>query len=345
MIWNFLNKKNSLRSLSDEEFEDVLPRLVEEIVQIDFHTNYSEGELREDWNKLITWEPNSTALNSTSRLGMKLCEHFFPHFYEIKSPKGKSFDSLWNDSVVMEKVFRWNRKSHSTPYLSEIKRGVYFCGGLPKSTMYRPQMAKMITRDSSSVLDPCMGWGGRLLGTVANTAHYTGFDPNTKTVEGLRNMVDFLGIQNRVTIIHDDALNMDNYDIPKVDCVITSPPYFDLEIYSDESTQSITDRSTYNEWEQGFLNPLITKCLDRLAEGGKSCWNVAKVGKHDMWKSVNDAHEQHGFFKNQTHEIRSSARQVNQSDSKTKKSVDKTITFSKNVPTEETSPIDKFLTW
>ena len=47
---------------------------------------------------------------------------------------------------------RWNRKSHSTPYLSEIKRGIYFNFGLPKSTMYRPQMAKMIVTDLNGEL-------------------------------------------------------------------------------------------------------------------------------------------------------------------------------------------------
>lgn len=328
-VQKFLNKRYSTRNLSDQEFAKLVPVLAKELTDVDFVPQYSDQQLQTDWSKLKIWDTNKKEINSTSRTGMKLCEHFFPNFYDIQDRNGNSFRKLWKDASVLQKVLEWNRKCHSTPYLSELKRGVYFCGGLCKSTMYRPQMAKLITKNCKRVLDPCMGWGGRLLGSVSNGSHYVGFEPNTETFSNIKKMVDFLQIGDRVTLICDDALNMDSYDFPSVDTVITSPPYFDLEIYSKEQTQSINGRASYDKWVSDFLSPLIYKCTSRLNIGGRSCWNVAKVGKNDMWKSVDSIHSTIGYQKNDEYGVKSSARQVNQVRSKNRKTVDCTVVYSK----------------
>jgi 16S rRNA G966 N2-methylase RsmD len=329
MIQNFLNKRHSTRALSDEEFNSILPQLAVELSAVDFVPRFTEEELRKDWDRLRLWSANGTHISSTSRAGMKLCEHFFPNFWDIEDSKGNSFRKLWADPQLLEKVLRWNRKSHSTPYLSELRRGVYFCGGLCKSTMYRPQIARLVTKGCGRVLDPCMGWGGRLLGSVASGAEYVGFDPNTETFRHLNEMVEFLGIQHKVRLICDDALNMDSYDLGKFDVVLTSPPYFDLEVYSHETTQSVASRTTYEAWNNGFLAPLIQKSVAHLNENGKSCWNVAKVKNHDMWESVETAHADLGFAAIKEYGVSSSARQVNQSASKNKKTVDRTVVYSR----------------
>lgn len=327
IIDQFLNQRNSLRQLSDEDFEKFLPFLAEELSQIDYKPKYTEEELIKDWNKLVEWKSSGNTINSTSRIGMKLCEHFFPNFYDIEDNKGNSFNSLWKDVELLKKVIRWNRKSHSTPYLSELRRGIYFCSKLCKSTMYRPQMSKMVTQGSENVLDPCAGWGGRMLGVVANNSNYIAFEPNTQTYESLIQMAKFLGIQEKVLIFNEDALSINDYIHNKVDCVITSPPYFDLEVYTHESTQSITGRKSYQEWNEQFLTPLIHLCLAKLKEDGKSCWNVAKVGKNDMWESVDNAHKSMSYCATHEFEVKSSARQVNQTQSKNKKSVDRTVVY------------------
>lgn len=326
MIDQFLNKKFSTRNLSNEEFIEILPLMAVELSEFNYLPHYSDLELNDDWNKLLNWMCDKNFINSTSRIGVKLCEHFFPNFYDIKNTKGLSFKDLWNNSKFLEKVIIWNRKSHSTPYISELKRGVYFCGGLPKSTMYRPQMAKIITQKQNRVLDPCAGWGGRMLGSVASGCHYIAFEPNTETYNNLQKLVHFLGIQNYVTLYCDDALNMSKYDFGNVDVVLTSPPYFNLEIYTDELTQSIANCSTYKLWEQNFLFPLIEMCTSRLNPNGKSCWNVANFKNYNMWDSVFNAHSNVNYTKTNEYSVISSARQVNQK----KKILDTTICFQKN---------------
>lgn len=325
MIENFLGKRYSTKNLSDEEFDLILPILAKELSQVNYHYNYTESELKKDWENLCKFETNLNYINSTSRIGMRLCEHFFPNFFDIKNKNGVSFDSLWNDIEFLKKVLRWNRKSHSTPYLSELRRGIYFCGGMVKSTMYRPQLSKIITKDSKVILDPCAGWGGRMLGVVANNSSYYGFEPNKKTYENLLMLVDFLGIANKVTLYCDDARNMNNYDIPIVDCVLTSPPYYDIEVYCDEETQSIHKVATYNQWAQEFLHPIIKMSINKLDSNGISCWNVAKIKSGDMWNDVNKIHELYNFKYLGEYKVISSKRQTNGSG----KSQDLTICYSR----------------
>ena len=128
------------------------------------------------------------------------------------------------------------------------------------------------------------------MGAVSSGAHYIAFEPNTETFNGLNRMVDFLNIRDSVTLICDDALNMDKYDIPKVDMVLTSPPYFDLEVYTHENTQSINQINNYGDWSELFLKKIIELTTNKLNDGGVSCWNVGKVGKNDMNIEIGRAH-------------------------------------------------------
>jgi 16S rRNA G966 N2-methylase RsmD len=326
MIEKFLNIKNSLRNISDEEFEVIITTLASELENISFNYSYSDPDLLKDWNSLIKWNARIDTMASTQRVGMKLCEHFFPNFFDIENKDGNSFKSLWS-ADKLEKVLRWNRKSHSTPYLSELRRGIYFNYNLAKSTMYRPQMAKMVVTNlgAKRVLDPCAGWGGRMLGTIAAGAEYVAFEPNTETYEGLLNLSKFLGIQDKVRIIKDSALEMDKYDIGEFDLILTSPPYFDLEVYSHEDTQSIKGCDTYSIWVNNFLKPLIELSISHMKVDGWSCWNVHNVGKMKMIDDVKEIHN--GFNNQKMFSVISSKRQTNKIKSNNKNS-DVTICYS-----------------
>lgn len=330
MLSNYLNKKLSTRSLSDSSFETILPQLAKELEQTSFYTTYTEEEMLQDWVNLKKWTTTENYINSTSRIGMKLSEHYCPNFYDIENSNGVSYKSLWT-AKNLEKILRWNRKSHQTPYMSEIKRGIYFCCGLTKNTMYRPQMMKMACDRYTvkRVLDPCAGWGGRMLGAVAAGAYYTAFEPNTATFANLNKIINFLGIQNQVTLICDDARNMKSYNIEPVDMILTSPPYFDLEVYTHELTQSVHGTTTYRQWADGFLKDIIKLGLDHLVDDGVSCWNVGKVGKNDMNQDVFDFHHEFGYQKVDVLEVRSSKRQANQDGSKKQKNSDSTVVYKK----------------
>lgn len=310
MIEDYLNVRYSLRNISDQDFETILPQLASELEHVSFITSHDDKVLKNDWKNLCAWQSSASTINSTSRIGLKLCEHFFPNFYDIEM-KGKTYRQFWTKENL-EKVLRWNRKSHSTPYLSEIKRGIYFCLGLTKNTMYRPQMAKLIcdTYKPKLVLDPCAGWGGRMLGTVASGAHYYAFEPNTTTYHNLLKLANFLDIENKVTLICDDALQMGKYSIPKVDLVLTSPPYYTLEVYCKEDTQSVNNYQTYEDWSKFFLKELIRICNYQLLSNGHSCWNVGRTGCWTMFDDVRSYHNEFGYRPINEFDVVSSKRQA-----------------------------------
>ena len=327
-----LNKRLSTRNLSDIDFDAAVPSLAVELSQTSYYPQYTDDELNKDWANLCKWSSTSNDINSTSRMGMKLSEHFCPNFYDIESSTGTSFKSLWT-STNLEKILRWNRKSHSTPYLSELKRGIYFCCGLTKNTMYRPQMMKLacMKYKPEIVLDPCAGWGGRMLGAVSYGVRYIAFEPNTTTYNNLMNMASFLGIQHKVTLICDDARNMKKYNLPNVDLVLTSPPYFDLEVYTHEQTQSISNTSTYQDWADSFLREIIKLSIEHLNVNGTSCWNVGKVKNRDMNIDVLKYHNEFGYDKMDVLNVISSKRQSNQTTTMNSKSSDTTVVYKKSI--------------
>lgn len=309
MIENFLNKRYSLRNLSDKEFNKLVPVLAAELEDVSYLIHYSSNELLKDWNSLKDFKSeNIYNINSTSRVGMKLLEHFNQNIWNVKGVNSDSFADSWNKKTL-EKVLIWNRKSHSTPYMSEIRRGVYFCEGLGKVTMYRPTLAKMICEyfKPEIVFDPCAGWGGRMLGSVAAGSKYIGVEPCKETYINLINMSKLLNIIDRVTLINDSAENF----LPnkKVQLILTSPPYFNLEIYDgNDDNQSINKYPTYKLWKEGFLHNIIEKSASVL--DGVSCWNVSNYGKYNIIGDVIKYHEDLGFTKKEEFFVSSSKRPI-----------------------------------
>lgn len=328
MISNFLNIRNSTRNLSDQDFEDKVEQLAEELVGIDYKVSYTEQKLKSDWEALKSFSTHEDGTSSTVRVGMKLCEHFFPNFYNIKNVKGESFASSWNKNNLI-KVLKWNRKSHSTPYLSEIKRGIYFCTGLTKNTMFRPHLAKTIVSsfEGSTVLDPCAGWGGRMLGTLASGKKYIGFEPNEETYDGLQRLLKFIG--ESAVIYKTGSENINQHLNEVINIILTSPPYFNLEVYSDSLNQSENMYKTYEDWKNKWLSNVVEQSLSKLSQNGVSCWNVHNIGKMKMIDDIKNIHIKHNMSPVKTFFLTSSKRQSNQTETKNEKSSDVTICYKK----------------
>lgn len=316
-----LNKKHALSSLTDTEFEALLPQLAAELAAHGvLHETYSDAEIQKDWALLIRKDTTINAMNisATEVAGMKVLRKHMRHFHAVRNYKGHSVASLWTQPCL-EKALRFNRAQHSTPYASEIIRSLSFANGLGKVTMYRPLMAKKVVaylaeKDKLKdvrVLDVCAGWGGRMIGaksvelSPASTCkvHYTGIDPCVKTYDALRAIRDELGLTN-VTLINkpaEVALQQEQeQELGTYDIALTSPPYYNLELYSDEPTQSVATKdgpnAGYQAWLYTFLKPVIAGVI-RL--GVKySCWSVKNFKtdkKYDLLDDVIRIHGEHGW--------------------------------------------------
>ena len=276
-----------------------LPKTIttSELMSLDYRYNYSDSELIADWDKLR----GTIAFKSGAQFkpGMKLCQHFFDNFWTIENDKGQSFARAWNDHKIMDEVRQWGLQGMSNLWLSWIRRAVYMRASLPNSSFYRPHFSKqicMMTRKyEGRVFDPCMGWGGRLLGTVAQGWHYTGCDPNKETFANLQRMISFLGIDNSVSIHNIGAEEFDFSAIDPVDVVVTSPPYFNLEVYTTDKEQSYNKHDTYISWRDDWYIPLIEQSLSILKDDGISAWNVMNFKKNDLVGDLISTHEKHGW--------------------------------------------------
>ncbi len=88
-------------------------------------------------------------------------------------------------------------------------------------------------------------------------------DTNRKACEGYPNVRYFCGDSNNIdTIVEDTGF----------DLCFTSPPYYDLEVYSKEDMSAL---GTYEEFMQQYYN-IFKKCVDKLKDKG---FLVVKVGE------------------------------------------------------------------
>lgn len=145
------------------------------------------------------------------------------------------------------------------------------------------------------VIDPCAGWGGRLLGTlcVKRTAFvkYVGIDPEERNREAYEALQGYYWkyLKTEVKGERDSEIFSKPFEVwiksraakkyfGKADLVMTSPPYYDAEVYNDKNTrQSAKKFQTYAQWRDGFYTELIQGAYDLLKDGGVFVLNVANV--------------------------------------------------------------------
>jgi hypothetical protein len=287
--------KDELTPEKEPEFHRLLDAYAEELSlfpEVLLTDEYSLEERKADWTALVTRDPNP--FESRSRVGHKLLDHHMPHFWEVTNAKGVCVSDLAADPVAVRKALLLNTQMHSTPYKSEIRRTLVLSGGLASVTKYRAGLAKHLvkTYGATRVLDPCIGWGGRMLGTLAAGATYIGCEPDPNTFAGLRGILADI---DREAELYNEPAEVRLPQIPSasVDMILTSPPYFTLELYTG-GDQSVKEGMTWEQWVQGWLRPVIHEALRCLRPGGVSCWSV-KNFKYPLADVVRDLHAEKGY--------------------------------------------------
>lgn len=184
-------------------------------------------------------------------------------------------EKLWKDSIHR------NRRDKA-PYPSPTD--VYECHRINTGAIvpFKASTAKYLYKKfkATSVLDPTMGWGGRMLGATSLGVHYTGFDTNIDLKPGYEKMIEDLklkkinplvgGYETYPKLFWETSLNEDIIKTLDYDMVLTSPPYENLELY-----QHMKPWDYEADFYKGFLIPLMTLCHKYLKEGGSNCWNMS----------------------------------------------------------------------
>ena len=251
--------KLSLRNLSLEEFSRIF---------------INEAQAIEDFYKLCHGVKGG---NTISLL-------FNPHRLSTDNEKDdlSVFESLQDDNKIsgLARLYLYNLEHGVNNALySAIQRGYQ---NIQYINEFPPFVARTIYQaytksDRLLVLDPCAGWGGRMIG-CASIPHtkYVGFDPSSRTYEGLLKLGEWLKTlqptfeyEVHKLPYEDSILEPNKYDI-----ALTSPPYYNTEHYSDEITNSLNRYNTFDSWVTGFYTPLILKTISALKDDGVFILNV-----------------------------------------------------------------------
>ena len=321
---------------------------------------YTAEERSRAWKNLaklpvFTEDDEVAKLTTNMRAGHAILDHHMPHFWDVRDHTGKSVRSCVT-APILEKALWQNLRNHSTPYSSEIRREIINTQGLASVTKYRAPVAKAIVTifGAKHVFDPCAGWGGRMLGTLAadDDTTYTGCEPDPATAAGLRAILSDPAIpasrRSAARILELPAESaLPTLVAEKFDMILTSPPYFNLELYNGDA-QSTAQYPTWSSWVDNWLRPVIHTALARLREGGVSCWSVKNFKSdrnYPLADTVKSIHEETGFVLVRTVLMTGCGRQgVNRIDAEgkpTRRSEEATYCFQRGTvssPTAEAPP-------
>jgi len=285
------------------KYEEVLPQIIDEFLDVGCIETIKffqkKIDIKKKYKKLQEDESNIDEITAKKNGYLnEIIRCYMPHIYEVGDHKGNNLINLWTKENI-EHAFKLLDKPNYTvnsSFLEFLKRVKF-----TSVTIYSPIMTKSLIKELNckTIFDPCIGWGGRMIGTtcLGNDYHYTGCEPFTKTFYGLEKIVKDLQLESQVELYNHPVENiLESLNHKRYDMCLTSPPYFDLEIYSHEDTQSIKNYKTYDEWIESFIRPIIDFVCAHVDK--YSCWSVKNVQtdkKYNLLDDVIRLHQENGW--------------------------------------------------
>jgi hypothetical protein len=156
------------------------------------------------------------------------------------------------------------------------------------------------TEGDCLVIDPCAGWGGRLLGSLCvnrtGLVKYVGVDPEKRNKEAYENL--YARVTKYLSRELKGEREMEIFYRPfedwvssktakkffgKADLILTSPPYFSAEVYNTENAKQSANRyKSYVQWREEFYRVLMQGAYDLLKPGGAFVLNIANVASSNL---------------------------------------------------------------
>lgn len=217
--------------------------------------------------------------------GQGINRFLFPNMMTAE-PKGRGSNSLkdrFYDDAKLRRAIRICFEFRTGDNLASptaLRRALELVTG-ENIQNFKSQNARAIAEYLCPVLwgniyDYSAGYGGRILGITSSNMRYqyTGIDPNTETVENLNylNSLILKATNNGGTIVQSVS---EEYEPEGIDLAFSSPPYFNLEKYSDEPTQCMVRYTTLDEWFDGYVAPTMKNIHKGLNSDGVFATNIA----------------------------------------------------------------------
>ena len=162
---------------------------------------------------------------------------------------------------------------------------------------FKPNVSKVIydKLNSKNVLDFSAGWGDRLAGFYAGetSEYYLGIDPRKENHPIYEEQSEFYDKHRSMfepnktsEFICQPAEDVDFMGYKdKFDTVFTSPPYFNVERYSYDDTQSWVKYKEIDEWNENFLQKTLKNLWCSVKSGGYLLVNISDVYSNSKWST------------------------------------------------------------
>ena len=162
---------------------------------------------------------------------------------------------------------------------------------------FKPNVSKVIydKLNSKNVLDFSAGWGDRLAGFYAGetSEYYLGIDPRKENHPIYEEQSEFYDKHRSMfepnktsEFICQPAEDVDFMGYKdKFDTVFTSPPYFNVERYSYDDTQSWVKYKEIDEWNENFLQKTLKNLWCSIKSGGYLLVNISDVYSNSKWST------------------------------------------------------------
>ena len=296
--------------LDTEEVDIIVERIFRYYRGVGFpYYNLTDEEIKKEYAKFMRYDGELIEGDEIKQImhGLSIVNSFFPNMWGVKCGEMRTPLEVFNDDELFRDAIRKRIRMSDCPLKPYgIRKALRIYSGTQSVSSFRPSVAKALVSElfdegGLKVLDPCMGWGGRMLGFCSSSLvdKYEGYDASKETVLGLerlRDKMSSLGLIDKEVLVHHGAFEDAEIE-GEFDLVMTSPPYFDIEKYSMDEEQSYIKYDEYDKWVDGFLRPLVEKSYDVLKPGGYLCLNVGMGLYEDTYKLMDEIFGVSGEYK------------------------------------------------
>lgn len=296
-----------LASFKKDDFKKSSPERQEEIITevcniykdrgIFPITYFNEEGIRKEIERGIEFnaQVKDGVVNTGRGVCSTLCNFMFPNLYEAYNQHnsywgGKYEESAewkFNDDDFFRKVVKFAIACQGDATPSSIYCGIRQVGTMPSN--FLPMNAKAIYEkycpENGIIFDYAAGFGGRLTGALTSKKNfrYVACEPNSKTYANLNRMgLEIEKVTGRKGSFKIYKIGSEDFraNLEIFDFAFSSPPYFDLEIYSKEPTQCYNRYPNIYDWLDKYVKVTIE--------------NIYYMLKHDRYYAVNIADFEYG---------------------------------------------------
>lgn len=154
--------------------------------------------------------------------------------------------------------------------------------------------------NSGVYLDPCCGWGVRMIAAASLNMEYIGFDVSHPLINKLNELgKDIQKIKPEFKFkVYEQGSQYYIDDLKeKADIILTSPPYYNLENYNhrEKEKNDTIENKTYEDWLKEFVHPMLKNCYKYLKNGSYCLMNVKDFKEYTLVKDFAKIGREVGF--------------------------------------------------